>query len=319
MIARVRRAAAGLRRGWNNEPGKAAAAAHSASRPQQASGPTPASGASPSLDELVRDVEHNKRRAGLIDTDPMTPLVDAMLRLAAHSHGTAQDVIRSNAEAARASQEGAKDIKHALALAREVGNAEAGRLRASADGLLATLQRDLGQAVIRSSNEALNWRSRAIDANTAALIVMTMVICILTSAGVGSRGGWLLARSGLLRTEDSLRAAFAQGPDAAQTWADLMAWNPDLPGALTSCQRQTAPGDDRKSCTIAVWAERDHALAALPAQRFITVEPAAAGGDARPNVVITPAQPPPAAPAAPFGLKDFPPPSGPVHFGPARR
>ena len=324
MIARMRRAVAGLRRGWGSGPGEAAAAATSASPPRPASGagPVPGSRADPSLDELLRDVERNKRRAGLTDTDPMTPLIDAMLRLAVHEHGTAQAVIRSNAELARATQDGIKDIGHALALAPEVGHAEAGRLRAAADGILATLQHDLGQAVIRSSNEALNWRSRAIDANTAAMIVVTLVICTLVAAGCGARGGWLLARSGILEIEDSLQAAFAQGPDAARTWADLMAWNPDLPGVLTGCRRYTSPGGDRKACTVAVWAERDHALVAPQASGTVTLEPTmTTGGRAPDPVTAVPARPaaPPKAQESPFGLGPLPQPNGPVQFGPARR
>ena len=202
-----------------------------------------------------------------------------------------------------------------------MGHAEAGRLRAAADGILATLQHDLGQAVIRSSNEALNWRSRAIDANTATMLAVGLVFFMLVAAGCGARGAWLLARSGIVETEDSLQAAFAQGPDAARAWADLMAWNPDLPGVLAGCRRYTSAGTDRKACTVAVWAERDHALVVPPAPRFI-VAPAATDGGTESNVVITPAQPAVSTPSpatTPFPLRDFPPPKGPVQFGPARR
>lgn len=324
MIARMRRAVAGLRRGWGNGPGEAAAAATPASPPRPASGANPVFGSrvDPSLDELLRDVERNKRRAGLTDSDPMTPLIDAMLRLAVHEHGTAQDVIRSNAELTRATQDGIKDIGHALALAPEVRRAEAERLRAAAEGILATLHHDLGQAVIRSSSEALNWRSRAIDANTATMIVVTLVICVLVAAGCGARGAWLLARSSIVGTEDSLKAAFAQGPDAARIWADLMTWNPDLPVVLAGCRRYTSPGSDRKACTVAVWAERDHALMVPQASGTVTPElTMTTRGSAPDPVTAVPARPaaPPKTQESPFGLGAFPQPNGPVQFGPARR
>ena len=311
MIRRIRRAFAGLRRGWRGGPegDPRIPAAPVLATSALLSGASQAGQSGPELERLLRAVQDSKRRAGLIDSDPMTPLIDTQVQLVAHLCRSSQAGLQSD-----------HDLKTLL-----------GRVVPLIERLIAMvswLSRELGdtqnalqnwQGARPERGRAVRWEgwdlvirpSVALVSVVAVGLALVLVVFITRASAMaeGLAAGRATVLAEVQEIDDGLRSAFHQGPLAARDWLSLMRWNP-LGQALANCKGEAVVlQGDRRYCKIPLWIE-----AALPETDPPSLVPVGPETSGRPK---TPPPPPPEE----SGFERFlrPPPPGPVQFGPARR
>ncbi|TGD94591.1 hypothetical protein [Methylobacterium nonmethylotrophicum] len=147
---------------------------------------------------------------------------------------------------------------------REFADAEADRFRAECQAAEAETVRRLSTVLADTAERALTDRVRALDRRTAVLVGLAVAGALI----LGISGGWWAgdrsARAEITTIEDSVRAAFREGPGAAALWTDLMRWN-DPKAALATCREagEILIQGGRRACRIPFWIERPP-----PAQRM---------------------------------------------------
>ncbi|SDA34247.1 hypothetical protein SAMN02799622_05741 [Methylobacterium sp. UNC378MF] len=105
--------------------------------------------------------------------------------------------------------------------------------------------------------QALAQRVRGGERRAGYRAAAALVLAVSFGAGAG----WFLAdrsaEARVARVAENVRIAFREGPETAQAWRDLMAWN-DLKAALAIC---AVPGEvlmqgGRRACRVPLWVAR---------------------------------------------------------------
>jgi hypothetical protein len=101
---------------------------------------------------------------------------------------------------------------------REFADAEAERFRAECQAAEAETVRRLSAVLADTAEQALTSRVRALDRRTAVLVGLAVAGTLILGISGGWWAGERFARAEIAATEDSIRAAFREGPSAAALW-----------------------------------------------------------------------------------------------------
>lgn len=218
------------------------------SRPVETTGTVSA----PILAEAVRmgrAIRDAAREAGVQPGDPMAPLVEAIAR--------AVVFLGHQRAALAATAEGVTERLDAiLAAGRETADAETARFRAECQATEAETVSSLSAALADAAAAAFTDRVRAMNRRTAAMVALSVVGALVLGVVVGWWAGDRSAHVNITATEESVRAAFREGPAAAAVWVRLMRWN-DPKAAMAVCGEpsQIIIQGGRRGCWFPFWIE----------------------------------------------------------------
>jgi hypothetical protein len=180
-------------------------------------------------------------RAGLIDEDPLGPVVSALSDML----GTVGDITGEHARRLEALLTGARDLAQT-----EIDRAKAEIAAAEA----VTIGR-ISSAIAASADAALVKRVRVFDRNTALIAAGVLIASIGIALGGGYLWGRIVARAEIVQTEQNLTAAFRAGAGGAGAWLTLMTAN-DPTLALAECRGPASWIDKatgRRACRVPLW------------------------------------------------------------------
>jgi hypothetical protein len=180
-------------------------------------------------------------RAGLVDEDPLGPLVNVLSDML----GTVGEITGGHARRLETLQAGARDLTQA-----EIDRAKAEI--ASAESV--TIGR-ISSAIAASADAALVRRVGVFDRNTALAAAGVLVASIGIALGSGYLWGRTVARAEVVQTEQNLSAAFRAGAGGAGAWLTLMMAN-DPTQALAECRGPalwTDKATGRRACRVPLW------------------------------------------------------------------
>lgn len=196
--------------------------------------------------ELIEEMEHAIREAGVTPDEPLAPLLTSLKRALAWQG-------ELTAENARVSAELASQTRRVLAEARAAADAEIERERAAVSADKAGIVRELSKEIAAATKTAQTWQRRTLDRNSLLGTAGAMAAALLLVGGLGYWRGHGDGAASVQATEDGLRAAFQHGPAGAAAWLGLMRAN-DPVQALQACAGAAAKGGDpRRACAVPMW------------------------------------------------------------------
>ena len=202
----------------------------------------------PEVERLVDEIREAARKSGMRSDDPLMPLLTAYVKAI---RLMAERTARSDQVAEQASRR----IIEAIQQAHRAADAETERFKASLSVSESETIRRVADAIAVSAEKALTRRVRVFDRNTAYAAAGVLFAVAASCFGGGYWWGHHAATTSIHETEVGLQAAFADGPDVAQKWLDLMTWN-SLPGALAQCTgTSTTIEHGRRECDVPLWTE----------------------------------------------------------------
>lgn len=190
------------------------------------------------FEQSLAGLRDSAQLARLTD-DPAAPALEALVRLFAVSARQFQVRDRERKEIAMSME----------VRARRIAEDATAQIQASGTAIIERLAPELSRLVDRSLRQRL-WSVRLkILAATAGMAVALSIACFGIGYGMAYKAG---RNDGLLDAR-TIAAAMATGPQAAASWAQLMADN-DPVQAMKACRRQvSAGGDGRRYCAMPVW------------------------------------------------------------------
>jgi len=196
--------------------------------------------------ELIEEMEHAIREAGVTPDEPMAPLLTSLKRALAWQG-------ELTAENARVSAELALQTRRVLAEAHAAADAEIERERAAVSANKAGVVREMSKEIAAATKAAQTWQRRTLDRNSLLATAGAMAAALLLVGGLGYWRGHGDGVASVEITQDGLRAAFQYGPASAAAWLGLMRAN-DPVQSLQACAGAVAKGSDpRRACAVPLW------------------------------------------------------------------
>lgn len=186
----------------------------------------------------IKRLREATRAAGVIETDPLWPWVEAqcsVLGSQADLIGPLVRELRSIACASRTMVDRAVEEARERVVAIEAGSTE--RISAA-----------VGERVDRHLAGRL-WR---MDWKASCTAVGAVALACLVGIMLGWRVGYSRAQQRLVALDSELSAVAVRGPDVAARWTDLIRYNPDLEDALRACRPLPAPTGG-SPCAVPLW------------------------------------------------------------------
>lgn len=198
------------------------------------------------LDALIRQMHQAAKISGIEQNDPLAPVLEAIIGFMKHIDNKAleQEYIV---------QAYVSEATNLLKLTQVTSRMIAERYQKSIEERGARTIEIISAKIAESADRALARRVRVFDRNAAFVAVLMLVSSTLGGYFYGRWQGKRIADASIGITEINLQSAFNHGPQAANTWLQLMRWN-NPRSALSYCHGSSVfIQNGRRACNVPLW------------------------------------------------------------------